>query len=71
MNTGAAGNTFYHNTILDAPTNNAIVADKDNFKATKNIEPTVKTIDNSVQTQNTFNDNIVTTGREMGHIRTD
>ena len=64
VNTGAAGNTFYHNTILDVPTDKAIVTDKDNFKATKDVEPTGKAIDVSLQTQNTFNDNIVTTGRQ-------
>jgi|SRR5689334_5191481 mannuronan 5-epimerase len=64
VNTGAAGNTFYHNTILDAPVHKAIVTDNDYFKAT-NTDPTVKAIDDTLQTRNTFNDNIVTAGRGM------
>jgi poly(beta-D-mannuronate) C5 epimerase len=60
VNTGATGNTFFRNTILDAPTNKAIVTDKEYAKETNDMEPTRKAIDNSVQTRNTFHDNIVT-----------
>lgn len=62
VNSGAAGNTFYHNTILNAPTNKAIVTDNDSFKEIKDMKPTGKTVNNSIQNQNTFNDNIITTG---------
>jgi len=56
--------TFLHNTILYAPTDQAILADKDNMKGVADIEQSGKDDDdddddNSIRTQNTFTGNIV------------
>ncbi|MGB0028377.1 MAG: right-handed parallel beta-helix repeat-containing protein [Nitrososphaeraceae archaeon] len=56
--TGATGNTFFPNTILDAPTNQAILTDKDNMKGVSDKEQIGKD-NSSIRTPNTFSDNII------------
>lgn len=63
VNTGAAGNTFFHNTIIDAPAKKAIVTDTDIIKEIDSKKQTGIEIDSKNSSQNKFNDNIVTANR--------
>ena len=63
VNTGAAGNTFFHNTIIDAPAKKAIVTDIDSIKGTDSKKQIGIEIDNKNTSQSRFNDNIVTANR--------
>jgi poly(beta-D-mannuronate) C5 epimerase len=69
VNTGATGNTFFHNTIVDAPSNKAIVTDKDSIKVSDK-ELIGKDRDKGIQTPNKFGDNIVT-AHQIEYIHTD
>ncbi|MGC2599047.1 MAG: hypothetical protein WA395_13085 [Nitrososphaeraceae archaeon] len=52
-NTGATGNTFFHNTVVDAPTkNNATITDIDGINQIISKEQTGKDKDNRAQVSN-------------------
>jgi C-terminal processing protease CtpA/Prc len=60
VNTRAAGNTFFHNTIIDAPAKRAIVTDTDIINEIDSKKQAGIEIDDKNTSQNRFSDNIVT-----------